>query len=489
MTVFVVSSQMLYTRTVDLLTENLREKILTISITAAANIDADDLSQLQSELDWQKPEWAEVVNKLNRAKYSNDDVVFMYIFRKTSEDPTQMEFIADADSINPYANSLINRFKNVDVNRDGIIEPDGPDKLQWPGQPYPEAVDIPEAFAAYDGPLTSADLYSDEYGTVLTGYAPIKDRFGNTVAVLASDIKADDFFTITTQTLRPFVIFIVFLAFIISILTLIIIYTSHQYSKYLERSKSEIEDLAVGLERANERLQFLDKQKSEFVSIASHQLSSPLTAIKGYTAMFLEGTYGELTPRMQEPLGRIFESAKLMAMSIDDFLNVSRIESGNMRYEYSEFNIAEQASHVVDDLRPEAIKAGLILTYKSDISSQAIIKADIGKTQQILHNLINNSLKYTPKGSITVFVHEHIQNKKLYVEIIDTGIGMSKDTIGELFEKFTRAKNANSVNIKGTGLGLFVAREMARAMGGDVTAHSEGDGKGSHFLLTLPLVR
>jgi signal transduction histidine kinase len=255
------------------------------------------------------------------------------------------------------------------------------------------------------------------------------------------------------------------------------------------KQRQQIEQLAVNLERANERLQFLDKQKSEFVSIASHQLSSPLTAIKGYTAMFLEGTYGELGPKMNEPLKRIFESAKLMAMSIDDFLNVSRIESGNMKYEYSEFSIAEQASHVVDDLRPEALKLGLILTYKSDLTSAAIVKADIGKTQQILHNLINNSLKYTPKGSVTVFVHENLKLKKIYIEIIDTGIGMSKETIGDLFAKFTRAKNANSVNIKGTGLGLFVAREMARAMKGDVTAHSDGDGKGSHFILTLPLVR
>jgi signal transduction histidine kinase len=205
--------------------------------------------------------------------------------------------------------------------------------------------------------------------------------------------------------------------------------------------------------------------------------------------MFLEGSYGQLGEKMNEPMSRIFESAKLMAMSIDDFLNVSRIESGNMKYEYSEYSIAEQASHVVDDLRAEALKLGLILTYKSDITSGAVVKADVGKTQQILHNLINNSLKYTPKGSITVFAHEDRKLQKIYIEIIDTGIGMSKETIDELFGKFTRAKNANSVNIKGTGLGLFVARNMARAMGGDIVAHSDGEGKGSHFLLTLPLIK
>jgi signal transduction histidine kinase len=250
----------------------------------------------------------------------------------------------------------------------------------------------------------------------------------------------------------------------------------------------EIEKLASSLEKANARLQALDRQKSEFVSIASHQLRSPLAAIRGYTSMLLDGTYGSMTSKATGALDRIHESAKLMAFSIEDFLNVSRIESGNMKYELTDFNLKEQAEHIVDDLRPEAVRAGLILLIKSNITSQGIVHADIGKTQQILHNLINNALKYTQKGTITVFIQEQKKQKKLVVEFIDTGIGMSQETIGELFEKFSRAKNANTVNIKGTGLGLFVAREMARAMGGDITAHSEGEDKGSRFILTLPLV-
>lgn len=486
--ILVISSQVLYNRTVDLLTENLRERILTISITTAANIEGEDLAQLQTESDWQKPEWRRVVTKLNNSKYSNDDVVFMYIFRKKASDPTQMEFVADADSINPYANDIIDPAKNIDVNRDGVIEPEGPDKLQWPGQPYPEAVDIPETFLAYKGPLTSADLYSDEYGTVLTGYAPIKDAYGNTVAILATDIKADDFFTITTQTLRPFVIYIVFLGVVISILTLTIILASRRHSRKIEKSKDEIEDLARGLEKANARLRELDKQKSEFVSVASHQLRSPLAAIRGYASMIVEGSYGKVEGKMAEPLNRIAESAKLMNESVEDFLSVSRIEGGNMKYEMADFSLAELAENVTNDLRPEGFKKGLLLLFKSNLTSKGTVHADKGKTQQILHNLINNALKYTPKGTITVHIRENLKEKKVYVDIIDTGIGMSEDTIDSLFSKFTRAKNANEVNIKGTGLGLFVAREMARAMQGEVSAHSMGEGQGSRFELVLPLI-
>jgi len=252
------------------------------------------------------------------------------------------------------------------------------------------------------------------------------------------------------------------------------------------KQREEIEKLAVKLERTNVRLQQLDKLKSEFVSIASHQLRSPLTSIRGYISMMQEGSFGAVTAKMVTPLQRISESASMMATSIEDFLSVSRIEAGNMKYEYSDFNLRDQAEHIVDDLRPVAIKQGLLLLFRSDITCQGIVKADVGKTQQILHNLINNSLKYTPKGSITVYVHDDKKRKLLFIEIIDTGIGMSQVTIESLFEKFSRASNANSVNIKGTGLGLFVAREMARAMKGEVTAHSEGEGKGSHFIFTIP---
>lgn len=251
--------------------------------------------------------------------------------------------------------------------------------------------------------------------------------------------------------------------------------------------RQEIQKLAINLKNSNEQLKIVDQQKSEFVSIASHQLRSPLTAIRGYTSMMLDGNFGVPPEKMKEPITRIHESAKLMALSIEDFLNVSRIESGNIKYETADFNLATQAEHVVDDLRGEAVKAGLLLLFRSDVVGTGIVAADEGKTHQILHNMINNAIKYTPKGSITVYAHDDTARRMFSIEIIDTGIGIAPDMLADLFQKFSRAKNANQVNISGTGLGLFVARAMARAMGGDITVYSEGEGKGSRFVLSLPL--
>ncbi|MCA9361928.1 HAMP domain-containing histidine kinase, partial [Candidatus Kaiserbacteria bacterium] len=251
--------------------------------------------------------------------------------------------------------------------------------------------------------------------------------------------------------------------------------------------RKEIETLATDLAKANVRLKALDKQKSEFVSIASHQLRSPLTAIRGYASLLLDGSYGKFPKKASEPLERIEQSSRLMAIAIEDYLNVSRIELGNMKYDLSDFNLRDETEHVCDDLRQDALKRGLILLFRTDLKSRGVVHADLGKTVQIIQNLIHNSIKYTEKGTVKVLVRDDIVRKRIYIDIIDTGIGMSSETQQTIFQKFERAKNANSVNIHGTGLGLFVALKMAQAMQGNITATSEGEGKGSCFTIEFPL--
>jgi signal transduction histidine kinase len=249
----------------------------------------------------------------------------------------------------------------------------------------------------------------------------------------------------------------------------------------------QLEELTTKLENANVQLKALDKQKSEFVSIASHQLRSPLTAIRGYASLLMENNFGDIPTKAREPLERIEMSARRMALVIEDYLNISRIESGNMKYEKADFNLRDEVERICDDIRPAALKQGLVLLFRTDLTSTGIVNADVGKTVQIAHNLINNAIKYTEKGTITVFVRDEIKTKQIHVDVIDTGVGLSPNTIQILFQKFSRAENANKTNSTGTGLGLFVAQKMAEAMGGTVTAHSEGEGKGSRFTFTLPL--
>ena len=204
--------------------------------------------------------------------------------------------------------------------------------------------------------------------------------------------------------------------------------------------------------------------------------------------MLQEGTYGKIPQKAKEVIEKIAESSNFMALSIEDYLNVSRIEAGNMKYEMSDFNIKDIAERMVDELRSVAIKKGLLLIFKSDSTGSNFVHADIGKVRQVIMNLLDNAIKYTLKGSITVLIHDNVKKKKIYVSIQDTGVGMSEDTIESIFDKFVRAKNANCVNVTGTGLGLYVARKMVVEMGGIITAVSEGEKKGSTFTIEFPLL-
>jgi signal transduction histidine kinase len=279
---------------------------------------------------------------------------------------------------------------------------------------------------------------------------------------------------------------------IISIVTLILISVAGYFLirsvKREVKQREEIQDLATRLAKSNERLKQLDTLKSEFVSIASHQLRSPLAAMMGYASMLRDGSYGKLSAKAQEAAVRIEESTRLMAQSVEDYLNVSRIEAGHMKYTLTDFSLRDQAEHITDDIRPLGLQNGVVMLFKTNLNGNGVVHADKGKTEQIIHNLINNSLKYTPKGTITVVVRDDVTAKKAFLDILDTGIGMSDATLHSIFTKFERGKNANSTNIHGTGLGLFTALKLAEAMNGTITARSDGEGKGSCFTLELPLV-
>lgn len=248
----------------------------------------------------------------------------------------------------------------------------------------------------------------------------------------------------------------------------------------------ENERLASDLKHANDRLQDLDRTKSEFVSIASHQLRTPLTAIRGFAELMRDGSYGAVPDRFLEPLSHVEESVQNMAMTINDFLNVSRIEGGTMQYDMTVFSLRELAERIVGELTQYASKRNLVLAFEAATDSPLMVNADEGKVRQILQNLIDNSIKYTPRGSITVKA-ELRAGASASVSITDTGIGMSDETQRLIFDKFVRASNANTVNIYGTGLGLYIAKEMTQAMHGKVSASSWGEGQGSTFTLELPL--
>ncbi|MFM2374139.1 MAG: hypothetical protein RLZZ234_134, partial [Candidatus Parcubacteria bacterium] len=180
--------------------------------------------------------------------------------------------------------------------------------------------------------------------------------------------------------------------------------------------------MAADLKAANARLQDLDRTKSEFVSIASHQLRTPLTAIRGFAELMRDGSYGPIPEKFYEPLAHIEESVQNMAMTINDFLNVSRIESGTMQYDPTVFSLHELTERIWGELKQYAEKRNLQLLFEPKTFSPLVVEADEGKVRQILQNLIDNSIKYTPSGTVTIELELTAGNMAV-VSIVDTGIG------------------------------------------------------------------
>ncbi len=249
--------------------------------------------------------------------------------------------------------------------------------------------------------------------------------------------------------------------------------------------KERLERLTFQLSDANEKLKDLDKSKTEFLSLASHQLRSPLTAIKGYSSMLLDGSYGEIQEKNKMPIDRIFQSANNLTLIVEDLLSVTKIEQGGMQYEFTGIDLAKVAKTLVEEQSVNAKKRGLELVFDNKIGT-AIVMADATKIRQVLLNFVDNAIKYTPKGSVSVTV-ESIDGNKVRFAVKDSGVGMSEETKHNLFEKFKRGEEGSRIDSGGSGLGLYLAKEIVGAHAGEIHVESDGVGKGSTFIVDLPL--
>jgi len=296
------------------------------------------------------------------------------------------------------------------------------------------------------------------------------------VSLIAFTLIAQVFFVATT--------FDIVVNIIVLILFMISGYFLVKSINRESKAKDEIEKLVKDLTEANEQLQVLDQRKSEFVKISAHHLKAPLTGIKGYASMILEGSFGRaINNDAHEAIQKIFDASERLVSIIEDFMDISNIESGKMEYDFKSVNLKKLIEGVLEEMKMVIEKSGLDVSFNTDAIDGYTLFADAGKLRQVISNLTDNAIKYTPQGHVHLFLKKDTQNKKLHFTITDTGIGMSKDTIDNLFEKFSRAHDANKVNTGGSGLGLYVAKEIMKKHEARIWIESPGEGKGSTFHL------
>ena len=254
------------------------------------------------------------------------------------------------------------------------------------------------------------------------------------------------------------------------------------FSKTLQ---NEVERQTKELKDANFRLEELDKAKSEFISLASHQLRTPLSIIKGYISMILEGVWGEINKDQKNYLKKVFLSNERLINLVEDLLTVSRIESGRLEFKPHLLSMEELVENIANDSAVIAAKRGLYLKYKKSKKPLSRVKVDSLQIRQVIQNLVDNAIHYTKKGGATIRLQE--ENKKIIFSIQDTGIGISSKEKLNLFKKFSRGKGMSKIYTEGTGLGLYLASKLIQAHKGKIWVESEGKGKGSKFCFELPV--
>ncbi len=229
--------------------------------------------------------------------------------------------------------------------------------------------------------------------------------------------------------------------------------------------------------------QKLDPIASEFISFVAHQMKSPLVAIKGYADLIATGHYGSVSEEARDVILKIKAASERSLDLADNLLDLKKIEEGKMKYDFKPVDLGNIIQDVCDELQPLADKKKLDLIFPKD-AKDVMARADKRTLHQVIQNLVDNAIKYTDKGSVNIEITK--DTKKAVIKVSDTGRGMSKETLKIAFDKFERDSNVHQI-IQGTGLGLFIAKNIIKAHKGKIHAESEGEGKGSTFIVSLPI--
>jgi signal transduction histidine kinase len=254
---------------------------------------------------------------------------------------------------------------------------------------------------------------------------------------------------------------------------------------YKSRQELElkIQDRTRQLALALEKVQKISRTKSEFVSAVSHELRTPLTSIKGYAAILMSGKLGDIPDKVKERLEKINKHSDSLVELINDLLDIARIESGRVEMKFEKVNLKMLIENMRDLLMPQMREKNI--TFVADVAEDLpLILADSKQMERVFINLLSNAIKYTPKGTITVRASG--TDQEVSVEVQDTGAGMREEDLPKLFTEFYRVENELNQNIKGTGLGLALVRNIINAHQGTIGVTSKL-GAGTTFHFTVPL--
>ncbi len=249
---------------------------------------------------------------------------------------------------------------------------------------------------------------------------------------------------------------------------------------------ADVNRMSEELGRLYQQLELASKHKSQFLANMSHELRTPLNAIIGVSEMLREDA--EAAGQDIEPLDRVLGAGRHLLALINDILDLSKIEAGRMELNLNSFSLAPVIDEVVKTIEPLAAKNGNQVAVQCDGEIGAM-RADQMRLRQALLNLMSNANKFTERGTITIDARHRQENGGDWITlaVTDTGIGMTPEQMGKLFQEFSQASSSTASKYGGTGLGLVISRRFCQMMGGDIAIESEV-GRGSTFTIRLPRI-
>ncbi len=439
--------------TQDLLRQRLNERLISIVSTAALQFDPEEIRQIKEKgIDAVGTEiYRKNVLKLQAIREANHDIRYAYIFAQT-EDPNTVIYVADADAI-----SIV---PTIDFNEDGVIDDED---VSSPGEEY-DATEVPvlheEAFMVS---TVDKELTEDSWGSFLSAYSPIKLSDGSAVGSLTIDVEVTDYLRIVGATFTPFILFIAVLLLVILTLTHITV--------RIWRKKVDV-------------VQELDRQKDELLGLVSHQLAAPVSAIRWYVEMLLDGDLGELQNEQKKQLETVQQSTGNLSDLIGMILDVSRIQLGRIKIDKQELNLNEFFKEILDVVEPRAIEKKIDF-QKTMPKSLPSAMLDKRYTRMTIENMLTNAIKYTPnEGKVALTIT--VADDQIRVMVKDTGCGIPQADQKNIFGKMYRASNVRNSAIDGNGFGLYIAKNAVESQGGKMWFEST-EGKGTTFYVTLPL--
>jgi len=446
--VVVSTGALLYVRSRMVMEEELRERLRSAAAISAVHFDGDNIRDIRSPSSMDTALFRDIVYRLNIIRESVPNVQYAYIMRRTS-DPYTLEFVADADSLTPES--------ELDVNGNGVVDPD--EEISIPGDTY-DITDVPVMQdQAFSQPAVDEEITYDQWGALISGYAPIRDNSNEVVAILGLDMDATDYLQLSQSIFSPFAFALLFFTAILMAGYIMLFYRERYY----------------------ENMQKMNDERAALVDLASHQLGAPLAIFRWWVEIMKDQQKSICDD--SEICLQMDEGIKRMESIIKDMRKANNIQKGEVAYTPQK----ESLKNIIDSvaaqtaLKMKETSKELIVDIKEDIS----MNIDKQLIEGVLLEIVENAIHYSP-AQTKITIHAERKPRFVQIEVRDQGYGVPKEELPHMFEEFRRGSNAERYKPVGNGVGLFVAKGIVEHAGGSIWMESEA-GRGTTVFMRLPL--